>query len=295
MTIEGSLSLASVAGLLQMLCGERRSARLVVWGDPHTGTLILEPGRIRHAQYNELVGDDAVVEILRINDGVFRIDEAPTESPRTVRGTLTSLLWAASGGGQPTAGADAPPAPERPQSRAPESRTQEITPTKEVTDDELIGLLSGLDSQITRLIEGRARKQPSQVAQGLEEIANRVLAFLAEHLPRLRSAWSPTQVVANQATRFPMLRRLEVGEAHLSCAGLREALRAQGRDPVSAYEVLRGLAAGIDSLLALWFETLAQSLSTEQRRGEWREAFAAVRNDLDRALADGGEGRDPQP
>jgi hypothetical protein len=291
MTIEGSLSLASVAGLLQMLCGERRSARLVVWGDPHTGTLILEPGRIRHAQVHELVGDQAVVEILRIAEGVFRIDEAPTESPRTVSGTLTSLLWAASGEGLPAAGAGASSPPEP---RAYEPRTQEITPTKEVTDDELIGLLSGLDSQISRLIEGRARKQPGQVAQGLEEVANRVLAFLAEHLPRLRPAWSPTHVVPSQAARFPVLRRLELGEAQLSCAGLREALRAQGRDPVSAYEVLRGLAAGLDSLLALWFETLAQSLSTEQRRGEWREAFAAVRNDLDRALADGGEGRDPQ-
>ena len=290
MTIEGSLSLASVAGLLQMLCGERRSARLVVWGDPHTGTLILEPGRIRHAQFDQLQGDDAVVEILRINDGVFRIDEAPAEVPRTVRGTLTSLLWAASSSGQPDAAATNPPPVER-----PEPRTQEITPTKEATDDELITLLSGLDSQITRMIEGRARKQASQVAQGLEDIANRVLSFLAEHLPRLRSSWSPAQVLPNQAKNFPMLRRLEVGDTHLSCAGLREALRAQGRDPASAYEVLRGLAAGIDSLLALWFETLAQSLSTEQRRGEWREAFAALRNDLDRALADGGESRDPLP
>ncbi|HEX4956176.1 MAG TPA: DUF4388 domain-containing protein [Thermoanaerobaculia bacterium] len=267
MSIEGSLEDASVAGLLQMLCGERRTARLMVWADSGTGTLVLEGGRVRHAELGAQVGDQAVIEVLAWSEGVFRVDPAPPASPRTVASSLTELLGKARRGGSRTAVPEPVPVP--------------------VPESDLILLLSNLDRKIVALAAERQRGpegDPLAPLGLLEELMNEVLRFLTQHRPELVEPARLMRLREPVITRHPGAALIDLSAGVASLAMSRVVLRQVAGQPQRIEAHLLEVGRGAGELVGLWLDEVAAGYDPEARRREWQSAFGAVREDLKSAL-----------
>lgn len=87
----GSIHGLSLVDLLQMFHYARRSLAIVVdgWAPGH---VYLEEGRVIHATYRELGGEDALRAILAMPAGSLRTMVLPEAIPHTIRRDLESLL-----------------------------------------------------------------------------------------------------------------------------------------------------------------------------------------------------------
>jgi len=99
--LQGSLSVLSLPGLLQLLATERRSGRLQVLDDAGAAvaSLWLEEGRVVHATGEDDAGDgsphDVVAGLLARDEGAFRFDTGAAPPRRTLALTADELLMEA--------------------------------------------------------------------------------------------------------------------------------------------------------------------------------------------------------
>ena len=94
--LSGSLSHLDLPGVVQMLCHSRQSGALHVNANHIDGIIFFEAGDITHAEAGELVGDDAVIIIIKrcngVEMGVYKFIPGAEAITRTVLRSATDLM-----------------------------------------------------------------------------------------------------------------------------------------------------------------------------------------------------------
>jgi CheY-like chemotaxis protein len=94
--LSGSLSHLDLPGVMQMLCHSRQSGALHINADEVDGVLFFDAGDISHAESGDLIGDDAVVRIVKscngLENGVYKFIPGAEATTRTVLRSATDLM-----------------------------------------------------------------------------------------------------------------------------------------------------------------------------------------------------------
>src|SRR3954470_1560952 len=94
--LSGSLQHLDLPGVVQMLCHSRQSGALHINAPEIDGVIFFEAGDITHAEAGELIGDDAVVIIVKkcndLEHGVYKFIPGAEAVTRTVLRSATDLM-----------------------------------------------------------------------------------------------------------------------------------------------------------------------------------------------------------
>src|SRR3954469_25828161 len=94
--LSGSLSHLDLPGVVQMLCHSRQSGALHINAPEIDGVIFFEAGDITHAEAGDLIGDDAVVIIVKkcndLEHGVYKFIPGAEAVTRTVLRSATDLM-----------------------------------------------------------------------------------------------------------------------------------------------------------------------------------------------------------
>jgi CheY-like chemotaxis protein len=94
--LSGSLSHMDLPGVVQMLGHTRQSGALYVNGNSIDGIIFFESGNVTHAECGDLVGDDAVVQIVKFCNGMesgsYKFLPGESAATRTVLRSATELM-----------------------------------------------------------------------------------------------------------------------------------------------------------------------------------------------------------
>jgi CheY-like chemotaxis protein len=94
--LEGSLSHLDLPGIIQMLANSRQTGALHVNAGLTDGIIFFDAGEVCHAENGEVVGEDAVIDIIKncegMEKGVYKFVPGITTGTRTVLRTVTELM-----------------------------------------------------------------------------------------------------------------------------------------------------------------------------------------------------------
>jgi len=94
--LSGSLSHMDLPGVVQMLTHSRQTGALHVNADELDGIMFFDGGEITHAESGDLIGEDAVVHIVKNcngkESGVYKFVPGATAATRTVLRSATELM-----------------------------------------------------------------------------------------------------------------------------------------------------------------------------------------------------------
>lgn len=94
--LEGSLSHLDLPGVIQMLCQSHQSGTLHINAERLDGTIFFDRGEVLHAESGEEIGDPAVMNIVKVCNGlergVYKFVPGTPAATRTVLRSVTELL-----------------------------------------------------------------------------------------------------------------------------------------------------------------------------------------------------------
>lgn len=94
--LEGNLSHLDLPGVIQMLGHSRQNGALHINARDLDGILFFDSGDVLHAESGDLIGDDAVVNIIKrcngMVEGVYKFLPGDTAATRTVLRSITELM-----------------------------------------------------------------------------------------------------------------------------------------------------------------------------------------------------------
>jgi predicted regulator of Ras-like GTPase activity (Roadblock/LC7/MglB family) len=90
--VEGNLKELSLANIIQLNCTERSTATVSLTCEDQAGIICFAEGAIVHAAVGDLVGEEAVYELLSWPDGSFVVETGAPPPQRTVSASWNSLL-----------------------------------------------------------------------------------------------------------------------------------------------------------------------------------------------------------
>ncbi len=94
--LEGSLSHLELPGVMQMLGHSRQTGALHVNAGNTDGIIFFQEGEVSHAESGDLIGEDAVLHIIKSCDGlekgVYKFVPGDTATTRTVLRSVTELM-----------------------------------------------------------------------------------------------------------------------------------------------------------------------------------------------------------
>lgn len=94
--LSGSLSHMDLPGVVQMLSHTRQTGALYVNADLIDGIIFFENGNVTHAECGDLVGDEAVVQIVKfcngMDSGSYKFMPGESAATRTVLRSATELM-----------------------------------------------------------------------------------------------------------------------------------------------------------------------------------------------------------
>jgi CheY-like chemotaxis protein len=94
--LEGSLSHLDLPGVVQMLAHSRQSGVLYINAEMLDGTIFFNRGEVLHAEVGEIIGNDAVINIIKncngLDRGVYKFVPGTLAATRTVFRTVTELM-----------------------------------------------------------------------------------------------------------------------------------------------------------------------------------------------------------
>jgi hypothetical protein len=91
-TLGGSLSELSAVDVIQMLCLGRKTTALRIARGQSSGVILIQNGEIVHGIWDNIVGEDAVHEMIAVEDGVFNMAPFPPDFERTIYGDYQHIL-----------------------------------------------------------------------------------------------------------------------------------------------------------------------------------------------------------
>jgi len=77
--MKGNLEEISVSNLIQQLCLDKRTVRLVLQHQKYQAEIYFKDGNLVHARMDKLVGEEVIHQVLQWREGIFetQIDKQP--------------------------------------------------------------------------------------------------------------------------------------------------------------------------------------------------------------------------
>ena len=255
--VEGDLVDLTLPTLLQALARESSTVTLRLQRGTDQGALHFNEGALIHATRGELVGDDAVLDLLGWSEGRFRIMRDPDRQPRTVTGRLTQAIKrgdrssSAPGGSSGGNGAGA-----------------------FSTDEEL---LTALLTLLTRLEQDRVRLAEGHVESGVPAllvvtaIVNSLVAFVTARCsdPSLL----PSRLLPRLADTQPYTQLLGEDNERISIATAASVLNTWRTNATDRQQLFQDLCRALLDMLAIYCNTVNTFFHSSREREEWRATF----------------------
>ena len=92
MPLEGSLKELSLTNIIQVNCNEMNTATVRLENEGQEGMICFAEGAVVHATAGDLVGEEAVYELLSWPDGSFVVEQGRAAQQRTISSNWNSLL-----------------------------------------------------------------------------------------------------------------------------------------------------------------------------------------------------------
>jgi Domain of unknown function (DUF4388) len=90
--LSGDLKQFAISNLVQLNCEERNSSQVTIDTIGGQARIFFDKGDIVHACYNDLKGEQALYQILRLKEGGFQVFEEANMPLRTIHTSMNSLL-----------------------------------------------------------------------------------------------------------------------------------------------------------------------------------------------------------
>lgn len=92
MPLEGSLKELSLTNIIQLNCNEMNTATVCLLHEGKEGIICFAEGAIVHAAVGDVVGEEAVYELLSWPDGSFVVQQGQEAAEKTISSNWNSLL-----------------------------------------------------------------------------------------------------------------------------------------------------------------------------------------------------------
>ncbi len=92
MALVGNLKDLKLTNIIQINCIERNIARVTVRNGDQEGFIYFSGGEIVHAEFGAFVGEQAVHEMLALNEGEFKVESGITAPTRTINQPWNSIV-----------------------------------------------------------------------------------------------------------------------------------------------------------------------------------------------------------
>lgn len=257
--VEGDLVDLTLPTLLQALTREHATAMLRMQQGTAQGALYFCEGALIHATRGDVVGDEAVLELLSWNDGRFRIVRHAEQQPRTITQRVADFLTAA--GEAPTAAPGAVAAAPG----AGEGHSDEALLT------ELLTLLTRLEQDRVRLAEGHGVAGGVAALLVVTTIVNSLIAFVMARCtdPDVR----PSRVLARLADQQPYTQLLGEDHERISIATAANVLQTWNTGPDDRRRLFQDLCRALLDVLTVYCNMANTFFHGSREREEWRATF----------------------
>jgi hypothetical protein len=169
--LKGNLKTISLPSLIQAICLEQRKAALHLESQGLEGVMYFDLGQIAHATLGNLVGDEAVIELVCWDEGSFYINSYDHLPRRTITASWNHLLMEG-------------------MRQLDEKRLQPASAQSSITltdsqiehdgrvEDGLITMLSNLEFSHSSLVDRSGKRGPGVVINTLAEMVSMVDKYL---------------------------------------------------------------------------------------------------------------------
>ncbi len=262
--------------VLRLMCLSFRPKELTVMRGGETGRLVVDGGQILYARVGRLAGEEAVVELLRWREGIFKVIETPgLFAERNVKAPLTELLVRAT---------RTPVMPKEEPSSAGLPRLSPAAAHDTALDAALVDLFARLEREVARLEGLHAGARITQAVPVFEDLLARIIDTGTIHLTRGFCDAELSELLARQAGISPALGEAKVEAGKISLASLRERLARPSLSEAQRTALFTELSGGVLGLVNALFSRLVRSLEEDDLRRQWEETREAFLTDLIAAL-----------
>ena len=302
-TVSGNLRDMSLTSIVQILCNDMRSARLVLRqlnsmpdGEEQEGVIFFENGQIIHAAAGSLRGAEAVYELLGWVEGSFQMESNVVAPRQTITVPWTDLLLEGTNRldehgqeGAPLRGqleADDQPSPDSGDGLTRIERDEEAD--KEADEErevELLFLLSTLEQSLTRLAAWKSRDRPQLVLEMLADDVNKLLDLYPDWFPDASTDSFLRESLGTVAKSYPMVRLVQTRKGCLDVStlkGLHSNWSGGQQERETIYsEVVEGLLHLLELLLT---STVTEAIKSPAAVRRCREVYDVFLDDLERGV-----------
>ena len=298
-TVSGNLRDMSLTSVVNIICTEMKSARLVIrqpnsmpGGGKREGVIFFENGQIVHAAVGSLRGAEAIYELWGWDEGSFQM-ESNVVAPRqtiTVPWTYPRLEGVSrlDEQGQECSTlsgqleAHNHPPPDSGDGLAGIERDEEADEEREV---ELLSLLSTLEQSLVRLAAQKGRDRPGFALEMLADDINKLLELCQNWFPDASTDSFLRESLVTVAKSYPMVRLVQTRKGCLDVSTLKRLHSDWSRGQQERKAVYTGVVAGLLHLLELLLTgTVTEAIKSPAVFRRCREVYDVFLDDLEREV-----------
>lgn len=298
-TVSGNLRDMSLTSVVNIICTEMKSARLVIrqpnsmpGGGKREGVIFFENGQIVHAVVGSLRGAGAIYELLGWDEGPFQV-ESNVVAPRqtiTVPWTHPSLEGVSRLDEQEQEcstlsgqlEAHNHPLPDSGDGLAGIKRDEEADEEREV---ELLSLLSMLEQSLVRLAAQKGRDRPGFALEMLADDINKLLELYQNWFPDASTDSFLRESLVTVAKSYPMVRLVQTRKGCLDLSTLKRLHSDWSRGQQERKAVYTDVVAGLLHLLELLLiSTVMEAIKSPAVVRRCREVYDVFLDDLEREV-----------
>lgn len=280
MAVEGDLKNISLTGLVQIVCLERKTGELLLVRRGQEGAIFFEKGEIVHAKLDNVIGEEALFNMLSWTDGNFRITDKVTVIAKTISINWNHLLMEG-------------------MRRIDERKNQiDLPPISEVSHilsqadieqdtnlrDDTILLIARLEQYIPRFIDKKITKRPSVALELLTEMVHLVLEQAEKIARNDQNVISLRNIFVKLNEKYPQARLLYIEKNRLSVQTAINLYSGWASNTADRKHTFRQISYVMVELLEYYFSFLANSLHLTNLRNEIEETSGVLIMDLKRTL-----------
>lgn len=268
MAVKGELQDVSLATLIQMICFDQHKTALFLKRGTEDGMIFFASGEIIHARLGDIVGTDAVYQLLKWTDGTFQMLAKENAPKRTIIQSWNYLLLE----GMKRIDEE---------SNASSSTEKDIeSVVNDVVENDNMGncliiLLSGLEQMLHKLEHKKSIKRPALALGILTKIVNFVVAFSEKQLNEANND-SLAKVLAKAGETYPRICLLQAEHNRLSEKTLLNMYNGWAADTSGRVQTFRQITLGMVDVLRTYFwlfNSCFQSPSLAEQHKELCDIF----------------------
>jgi CheY-like chemotaxis protein len=297
-TVSGNLRDMSLTSVIQIICTDMRSAKLVLRrsnsvsdGEKREGVIFFENGQIVHAVAGSLRGAKAFYELLGWTEGSFQMESNVVAPRQTITVPWARLLL------EGVRRLDEESSTLDEQLEVEEHPFQDfglagmemdIEVDEEADEEkevELLSLLSTLEQSLAKLATQKDRDRPRFILEMLTDDINKLLELYPNWFPDTSTNSFLRESLATVAKSYPMVRLVQTRKGRLDVSTLKRlhANWSSGQQEQEAVytEVVEGLLRLLERMLT---GTVTKAIKSPAVVRRCREVYDVFLNDLEREV-----------